>query len=116
MKEKYIYIENGNTITRIALSDVIYIEKHGRQAVVTTENEELIWCRTMEQLKEAVDERFICCHRSYVINMDKIEKMEDQTIWLEGGFKVFYGRESFRKALRAFRDYISLEKSNKNDD
>ena len=47
--------------------------------------------------------------------MDKIIKMENQNIWLEGGFNIIYGRESFRKAMRIFRDYITAKNNCKND-
>lgn len=116
MEKKYIFIETGNAIIRVDLSQVIYIEKVGREALVVTEKGVITWYRTMAQLREVTDDRFIKCHRSYLINMDKIVKMENQTICLEGGFSIIFGRESFRKATHIFREYIGLEKTSENDD
>lgn len=116
MKKDFIYVESGNSIIRVDLSEIIFIEKDGRKAIIVTADNEIVWYRTMEQLKEAVDDRFIACHRSYLINMDKIVKMEEQNIWLEGGFNIVFGRESFRKAMRIFRNYINTEKNCKNND
>lgn len=116
MEKKHIFIETGNAIIRVDLSQIIYIEKVGRKALVVTENGVITWYRTMDQLKTVTDERFMKCHRSYLINMDKIVKMESQNIWLEGGFHIIFGRESFRKAMHIFREYICSEKTSKNID
>ena len=116
MSKKNVIIEKANSIIKLELEEIIYIEKVGRKALVVTENEKITWYRTVEQLKDAVDEIFLSCHRSYLLNMDKIVRMEDQAIWMEGGHVVFFGRESYRKALRIFREYIDSEKNKENDD
>lgn len=115
MEKKYIFIESDNAIIRVDMSHIIYIEKIGRKALVVTEKGVITWYRTMDQLRDVTDERFMKCHRSYLINMDKIVKMENQNIWLEDGFHIIFGRESFRKAMHAFREYICSKIPSEND-
>ena len=116
MRKEYVYVKTGKSIIRVNLDEIIYVEKEGREAILVTEKEEIRWYCTMDRMKELVDERFITCHRSYLVNMDKIIRMENQNIWLEGGFNIIFGRESFRKAMRFFRDYVSAKNNCKKDD
>ena len=116
MRKEYVYVKTGRSITRVDMDAIIYIEKDDREAILVTADEEIRWYCTMKQMKELVDDRFIKCHRSYLVNMDKIIKMEHQNIWLEGGYNIIFGRESFRKAMKIFSDYISAKNNRKNDD
>ena len=115
MRKEFVYVKTGRAVIRVNMDEIIYIEKEGREAVIVTENGKIRWYCTMKNMKSLVDERFITYHRSYLVNMDKIIKMENQNIWLEGGFNIIYGRESFRKAMRIFRDYITAKNNCKND-
>ena len=83
-----------------------YIEKRRRQAILITESGKTVFYCNMDFLKQYVDERFLDCHRSYLFNMDKILRMADQTVYMEGGFRVFLGRECFRRGRKIFGEYI----------
>ena len=87
---KYIPVKTAKEIRRVYLDEILYIEKRRRQ----------------DFLKQYVDERFLDCHRSYLFNMDKILRMADQTVYMEGGFRVFLGRECFRRGRKIFGEYI----------
>ena len=116
MRKEFFYVETARTVIRVDMDDIIYIEKDDREAIMVLGDREIRWYCTMKCMKQMVDERFITCHRSYLINMDKIIRMENQNIWLEGGFNIIFGRESFRKALRIFHDYLSAKNNCKNND
>lgn len=103
---KYIPVETAKEICRVYLDEILYIEKKRRQAILITESGQIVFYCDMAFLKKYVDERFLACHRSYLFNMDKIQRMADQTIYLEGGFRVFLGRESFRRGRKIFSAYI----------
>lgn len=107
-----IIIDTATTIVKLALSDIIFIEKLGRQAIIVTDKEEIILYKTMDQLRQIFkDERFLKCHRSYIINMDRIERMDARKIWLSGGYDLEFGRESYRRARNIFLGYIEAKRS-----
>ena len=103
---KYIPVETAKETRRVCLDEILYIEKKKRQAVLITESGKTVFYCNMAFLKRYVDERFLDCHRSYLFNMDKILRMADQTVYMEGGFRVFLGRECFRRGLKIFGEYI----------
>lgn len=106
MVRKYIPIDTAKQTRRVFLDDIIYIEKKRRQVILITKTENIIFYSTMDDVKKYMDERFLFCHRSYLFNMDKILRMEDQTIHMEQDYKIFLGRECFRRARNTFREYL----------
>ena len=103
---KYIPVKTAKEIRRVYLDEILYIEKRRRQAILITESGKTVFYCNMDFLKQYVDERFLDCHRSYLFNMDKILRMADQTVYMEGGFRVFLGWECFRRGRKIFGEYI----------
>jgi len=56
-----------------------------------------------------LDERFLKCHRSCIINMDKVQRMKEQTIFFENGYSFAIGKEKFQSAKQHFARYIVQE-------
>lgn len=109
MIRKYIPIETAKQTGRVFLDDIIYIEKKRRQVILITQTGSITFYSNMDNVKKYMDERFLSCHRSYLFNMDKILRMEDQTVYMEQDFKVFLGRECFRRGRRVFKEYLKKD-------
>lgn len=103
---KYIPIETRKETGRIYLGEIIYIEKQLRKTILITRTRKVgLYCK-MEEIKKYTDERFLECHRSYLFNMDKILRMADQCVYMERGYCVSLGQDSFSRGRRVFRDYL----------
>jgi len=85
---------------------IIYMEKDMRKIRV------YMGMRTVEfygQFKDIIpelDRRFMCCHRSYLINMDKIVSMVSGRILLENDYSIILGRDTYCRAVKMFNEYI----------
>ena len=81
--DKFIY-ETRKISLQIYLKDIIYIYRDtiDRKLVIKTTNNEFIVSMTFQNILKYLDKRFKQCHRSCVINEDRIEKKN----YVEGYF------------------------------
>lgn len=55
-------------------SQIYYFEARDKKLFVRTRNEEYAFYDTMEELENKLPESFRRCHRSYIINMEKLQR------------------------------------------
>lgn len=60
----------------IRTNDILYIEKMRNQAIIYTERFSRTTYKTLEQLLEILPENFVRCHRSFIINTNKIVSID----------------------------------------
>jgi DNA-binding LytR/AlgR family response regulator len=104
--KRYFLIKDGETSRRIAHEDIIYIEKYAHNAeVVTTKNKYSIR-KTMEQLqKELNDDLFVKCHKSYIINIRRVEHVINVSALMSNGDNVPFGKNMAKKINDKFHKY-----------
>ena len=89
--------------------EIIYMEKKLRKINVHTADRDVEFYGSFSEIMPQLDGRFMCCHRSYLINMDKIIWMNCNEICVAGDETIFFGRDSFIKARRIFGRYLMDE-------
>lgn len=78
---KNIFIKEGGRWVRIELDDILYFENDGDYVKVITKTKKHLIYRTMKSIAETVkDGHFLRIHRSYIINLNKIIDIEDNTL------------------------------------
>lgn len=83
---KTIYIKSGYKTIRIALSDILFMESKGDYLHIHSVNEVF---KTLENLKDIlnrVTSNFLRCHRSFVVNMEKIDYIENNRIIISDNY------------------------------
>ena len=72
---KTIAVKNGEKIYNLELDSILFFETSTviHKINVYTENRMVEFYAQMKDVEEMVDERFIRCHRSYLVNKDKIK-------------------------------------------
>ena len=106
MSEKVIVKKNHGFIT-FPIDDIVYMEKDCRKIRLYTIEQELEFYGNFSEIEPYLDERFMCCHRSYVINMDFIVWMSGCKIFLEPNKMIYMGRDSYSRARKIFTEYIN---------
>jgi len=116
MEEKiYIPIINRSEIHKVFIENIMVIEQKLRKIIIYTDTEEKRYSRygKLDEIVMFLDDRFFRCHHSYLINMKKVVKMREQTIFFEGGVQVAIGREKFHVAKQKFAGFMIQETSAK---
>lgn len=87
--EEYLNFQFQNETFSIKYSDIIYIEGMRDKIWIYCSDGIYRWRGTIKNLNEKLNEKgFFQVHRSYIINMNKIQKYSSQTVLMEGGHKV----------------------------
>ena len=94
IEKKYVTFEIDGIWLEIAMDEIVFAEVFARTCYVHTKNQ--IYKIDYTPLKKIIellqDGNFIQCHRSYVVNIDYIKKIEKNgTMWEV----MFYGYEGF---------------------
>lgn len=68
-----IVIQKGTSCAVILLSQIVYCEVQGRKIYIHQENGTVTdYYDKLEQFERRLDGRFFKCHRSYLVNLDKV--------------------------------------------
>ena len=67
----------------IKASEIIYMEKSINRTIITTTNGKISCTKTLDKMQDCLPDNFVRCHRSFIINKDKIisiDKKEKEVI------------------------------------
>ena len=112
----YIYckeiVDYEKVYRKIYLKDVIFVEAQGYKTLIYTESGKC--CvksdkRISEWNKDYINQGFASCHRSYVVNLFHVVKMEAD-VELTGGIHVPLSREKREEFRQRYIEYKTLAK------
>nr|WP_315195996.1 response regulator transcription factor [uncultured Flavobacterium sp.] len=87
----YMFIKKKNTLKKVSLKDIIYIEVEDRYCNIITEKEKFVILISLTKISELLDKnKFIRTHRNYIVNSDTIEEiiLADNLVILKGNRKI----------------------------
>ena len=102
-------IENKNLVARVFFRNIIYIEQYRRETSVITQKRIFKYNAVLKDLYEEVDSRFYMCHRSYIINFDYVDLMENQSIFMSNGTQITICRANYQRTKKEFVQYLKKE-------
>lgn len=71
---KFLKVENKNTV--INLETIEYIKKDGMKLIFYTDNREYQIYSSFSKISDSLPDNFVRCHKSYIINIDKITNIQ----------------------------------------
>lgn len=87
--EENLSFQFQNEMYSIRYSDIIYIEGMRDKIWIYCKDNTYRWRGALKNLNEMLMEKgFFQVHRSYIINMNKIQKYNSQTVVMEGDYRV----------------------------
>jgi len=99
-----LFVKVGTRTIKVNFDDVLYIEALSTYSVLVTATHKHIVYLTLKSLAERLPfSHFLRVHRSYIVNMQRIEAVEDYMLKL-GPYEVPVGKsyqEEFNKNLRS---------------
>ena len=99
--EDYFTITSRDQQQCIPYADIYYFEARGRKLYARLRCDEIGFTGTLEQLETELPKMFQRCHRSFIINTSKIERIQlsQNIILLWDGLDVPLSR-SYKKAIK----------------
>lgn len=87
----YLFIKKKNSLKKVALNDILYIDVEERYCNIITEKEKFVILISLTKISNLLDKnKFIKTHRNTIVNTDKIEEiiLADNLIILKGDHKI----------------------------
>ncbi len=79
-----IFVKVDNKIIKLNLNNILFIEARGDYVVINTENKKHIVYTTMSAIDQKLpSDQFLRIHRSFIINLKKIELIEDDSVLMQ---------------------------------
>jgi len=83
-EEDFIFVKSNLKKRKVFLNELLYIEALGDYVKLVTENDTLVVLSTMKAFESLLPpERFLRIHKSYIVNLDKVERYNSKVIELE---------------------------------
>lgn len=99
-------VKNKKGIQKINLNEILYFEKEKRKIHVHTEADIVTYYGKFKDMVEQLDYRFLRCHNSYIVNMNKVKKLSGKKFFFEAEGVVPISRSYYSKAKEAFLEYV----------
>jgi DNA-binding LytR/AlgR family response regulator len=81
----FTFVKVDNKLVRVAFDDVHYVEALGDYVHIVTGQSKLIVYSTMKAVEEKFpSSRFVRVHRSFIVNINRIQALEDNSVVVEG--------------------------------
>ncbi len=80
-----IFVKTKKRLEKIMLSDILYIEAFDIYAMIKTSGGQYLLSQSLKSVEEKFPSaKFIRVHRSYLVNIDKIEAIEENDLIISG--------------------------------
>ena len=84
LKDRVFVRENNNTMVKINLEDILYIEAERAYCKITTSEKTFLITSSLGNLEEKLSSPFLMrVHRSYLVNLQQIDRIEENTISID---------------------------------
>lgn len=102
----YIPLITSKFSVRIPLADILYLHQKSRKLEIVTKKNSYEYYGRMETLAPYLDERFLTVLHSVKVNLEQVERMEEQTIFFQNGQSIILGRCNFIKARQGYSAWL----------
>ena len=103
---KLLIYQQGSRLA-IPFQDILYLESHLHKTSVVLRTREYLCSGKLELLKSQLDERFLSCHKSYLVNMQYVKELRSREILLEGGQLIPVSKARSKEAKEQFFHYVT---------
>lgn len=95
--QEEIFIKDGHNLVKLNLKEVLFIEAVSNYVSFKTTSKAYLSLISMQKLEEGLPDKFIRIHRSYIVNINKIDKIEANTLFI--GEKALPISNSYKEKL-----------------
>lgn len=97
-----ITIENNQSVEKTKYDDIIFFETTKKRTIAVHTYESYVEFKgTLNEIEKKLDKRFIRCHKSFIVNKDKVVKVDkrQRILFMEDGSKCFVSMLLMNKVI-----------------
>lgn len=100
-----LMIRYKSTIYSIRFDEILYLESVGHVVIIHTRTEEHNCYSRLDKLYERLPEYFIQCHKSYVVNMNEIRRMDKSQVLMGDETKIPISKTRYQATKNRYGCY-----------
>lgn len=104
--EEYIPVITRKETARVNLREILYIETELRTVNIYTESRTYRFYGKLDDVMQYLNINFYRCHKSCIINMERILRMEDGVFHFSGGVTLRVGQNNYRRTRSQYIKYL----------
>lgn len=103
--KEFIFIKDNSVLQKINFSDMLWLEAQGDYVKVHTPEKSFMVHTTLKSIEDKLPpQRFVRVHRSFVISLEKIDKIEENIIYVKN--KAIPVSDTYWKSLKKRLDIV----------
>ncbi|MFN3851880.1 MAG: LytR/AlgR family response regulator transcription factor [Spirosomataceae bacterium] len=103
----FIFLKTGYEEEKVMLDDILFIEAEGNYMAYHLPNKKLLCRQNISDVLSSLDESlFVRVHRSFIVSVNKIQKITRQSVWIQG--KEISIGASYEEKLNEIRAKLGL--------
>ncbi|MCD9853954.1 LytTR family DNA-binding domain-containing protein [Epilithonimonas sp. JDS] len=91
LANSYFFVKSSGQQHKINFDEILFVESIKDYVNIKTENQEYIVLDTLKSLENQLPENFTRVHKSFILNLDKIEKIDVKNALLNSGKEIPIG-------------------------
>lgn len=88
MQEKMLVFMFKRKRYSIPYRDISYISSYGHYLTVHTREQDYDWKYLLKELQPQLPEQFVRCHRSFIVNLDYMRRLDGKRMFLKTGEEI----------------------------
>lgn len=105
-QEYYIPVITRKEASRVNIRDIFYIETELRIINIYTVNRTYRFYGKLDEVVKYLNGDFYRCHKSCVINLEKIVRMENGVFYFQGGITLRVGQNNYRHTKNRYIKFL----------
>ena len=100
-----LFLKSDYRIVKVSISDIRYLEGMSEYLKVWLESERkpIITLLSMKKIEERLPDNFMRIHRSYIINLDKIQEVNKSRVIMDADTSLPIG-DMYKESFQAYLD------------
>lgn len=112
-KAQGIVVQQGSGLHILSPQSLLYAESHGRVLKIITDSEVIETYDKMDHFSFQLDRRFLQCHKSYLVNMDRVKRYCGDSFLMSNGTVIPVSQSRRKDVRQQFLDYMGNSMSTK---
>ena len=101
-RRQYLIFKVKQTQIRIPADDILYLERNLRETFIYTRNKSYTTRDKLGDLLQQLPSFFVCCHRSFLVNLHTVTSLHHAEIILNNGQRIPVSRAHYDDTKKAF--------------
>lgn len=82
--QNFLFIKDKGIFQKVLIDDILYIQSASEYVTIYTDKKRIMLYSSMDGILAKLTSRFLRVHRSYIVNLDKIERVNGNMVEING--------------------------------